>query len=287
MKTQTFKQAAIVGFLICQFFFMSTSDAKDKGIEKILRSGKLPVELILQENGVQRYKVTTDYFNRDFYGHFFNKERYQGTYFRALPGGKVKWEDVTTAMVTDEKSEFGEGTPLSFMNGFTYLSSDEMLNAGSFPGFPPAGVNVKNLVWDMMAFEGFAWACFDSLKLNEYYQAPMFNGKVPMGGVGIFENRNILLKWCGISVQNGENCAVIEFLAMDNPLDLSIEAENFKMIAKGRSHYWGTILVSLTDKQIEGATLHEDVILDVALPDGKNHLTNSTRLIIVEKLNEI
>jgi hypothetical protein len=43
-------------------------------------------------------------------------------------------------------------------------------------------------------------------------------------------------------------------------------------------------MVSLSDKQIEGATLHEDVILDMVLPDGKKQLTNSTRLITVEKL---
>jgi hypothetical protein len=105
-----------------------------------------------------------------------------------------------------------------------------------------------------------------------------------MEGVGTFENKNIMLTWTGITVKNDKPCAVIEFLALDNPLDLSVNTEQFKMIAKGRSHYWGTILVSLTNKQIEHAILHEDVILDITMPDGKKQLVNTTRWLTVEKL---
>jgi len=35
---------------------------------------------------------------------------------------------------------------------------------------------------------------------------------------------------------------------------------------QGRSHYWGDIWVSLEDKQIEYATLYEDVLLEFKLP---------------------
>jgi hypothetical protein len=43
------------------------------------------------------------------------------------------------------------------------------------------------------------------------------------------------------------------------------------MSFKGRSHYWGDIWVSLKDKQIEYATLFEDVLVEFRLPgqEGK------------------
>jgi hypothetical protein len=38
------------------------------------------------------------------------------------------------------------------------------------------------------------------------------------------------------------------------------------MTFQGRSHYWGEIWVSLVDKQIEHATLFEDVLVEFAMP---------------------
>jgi hypothetical protein len=286
MKTLNFKKCIlfICALALSIFFISDRISAKGNEIEKLLSKGKLPVGLKLKENGVQKYKVTTDYFNKDIFGNFFNKQRYMGTYSRGYSDGKVKWNNVSVSNSTSEKGDFPAGNPLSYMENFSYTVSPEMMKTESFPNFPPTEVDAKNLVWDMMGFEGFAWLYFDSLRLNEYCDSHAFNGKVPMEDVGTFENRNILLKWSGITVMNGENCAVIEFLAMDNPLDLSVDTEYFKLIAKGRSHYWGTILVSLSDKQIEQAILHEDVILDMVMPDGKKQLANTTRLLTVEKL---
>lgn len=286
MNTQNLKKFIlfICALALSIFFTTDMVSAKGNEIEKLLSEGRLPVGLKLKENGVQKYQITTDYFNKDIFGNFFNKQRYQGIYSRGYSDGKVKWNNVAVSSSNVEKGVFPAGNPLSYMENFSYTVSPEMMKAESFPNFPSTEVDAKNLVWDMMGFEGFAWLYFDSLKLNEYYESQAFNGKVPMEGVGTFENRNILIKWSGITVKNGENCAVIEFLAMDNPLDLSVETEYFKLVAKGRSHYWGTILVSLSDKQIEQAILHEDVILDMVMPDGKKQLANTTRLLTVEKL---
>jgi hypothetical protein len=285
MRTQLFKNKflPIILLALTIFFITDLVSAKSNELSAILKSGKLPPNLQLVEKTPQRYVVTTDYFHKDIFGNLFRKERYQGTYTRALGNGYVKWENVTSEVVSDGKAPFGKGNPLAFMEGFSYEVTDEMLKVESFPNFPPTEVNAKNLVWDQMAFESFAWMCFDSLKLNDTMDAKAFNGKISIGGVGTFENKNILLTWTGITIKNGETCAVIEFLAMDNPLDLSVDTENFKLVAKGRSHYWGTVMVSLTDKQIEGATMHEDVLLDMVLPDGTKMLANSTRLITVVK----
>jgi hypothetical protein len=82
---------------------------------------------------------------------------------------------------------------------------------------------------------------------------------------------------------NGEVCAIIEFLAMDNPLNLDFGGVSLK----GRSHYWGNVLVSLSDKQIEHAEMYEDVLMDMKLPgQPDNQIINATREIIFIKIKE-
>jgi len=65
---------------------------------------------------------------------------------------------------------------------------------------------------------------------------------------------------------------------------LKIEIEALKM--SSRSHYWGEVYVSLADKQIEYATLSEDVITDVLLKgQSQNYLGYTVRSITLSKIN--
>jgi hypothetical protein len=82
-----------------------------------------------------------------------------------------------------------------------------------------------------------------------------------MPGVGTFQNRDVVLTWTGRSRRNGTGCALIEYRAFFNPLEIA----NGAMTLKGRSHYWGEIWVSLSTKQIEYATLYEDVLGELKL----------------------
>jgi hypothetical protein len=242
-----------------------------------------PDNLVLREDVSQRYHIVTDYFNKDIYGNFMNKMRVSGDYTRGLEGGKVKWNNVYVANANQLDQSFPQGEKQEFMENFTYIPSEKMMLESSFENFPQQLVHLKNLVWDMMGIEAFAWVYLDSLKLNQSISASIINGQVEMDGIGVFENRDIQLRWTGISEMNQEICAVIEYLAMDNPLNA--EFGDFKM--KGRSHYWGTIWVSMEDKQIEHAFMYEDVVMDLKLPgQPNNQLINTTREIVFEKLNE-
>jgi hypothetical protein len=253
--------------------------ADNQNLRKYLE--KIPDNLILREEVPQRYHMVADYFNKDIYGHFMNKMRVSGDYTRALEGGKVRWNHVYVATSNQMESPFPQGEKQEFMEDFTYIPSEKMMLESSFKNFPQQLVHLKNLVWDMMGIEAFAWLYLDSLKLNDVKSAIRINGQVEMDGIGVFENRNIRLRWNGITKMNQEICAVIEYLAMDNPLNA--EFGDFKM--HGRSHYWGTILVSLEDKQIEHACMYEDVVMDMKFPgQTENQLINTTREIVVEKL---
>jgi len=242
----------------------------------------LPENLELKDE-LQTFKVTTTHFNGDIFGNFFNKQQVYGEYTRGLPNGMVKWNNVSLAisMSMDRSAEFPEGISIDYMEDFTYIPDEDMIKAEKFESFTEHSAFTKNLVWDMLAIESFAWEYWDKLELNHPYSTPEMNGKIDLAGQGYFENKDIQLTYTGISLRNGERCATIEYCTLNNPLEVSYEG----MDMKGRSHYWGTIWVSLEDKQIEHALLYEDVVLEMNLPgQTQKQIMNATREISFEKV---
>jgi hypothetical protein len=240
----------------------------------------LPKNLELNDE-LQKFIVTTDHFNTNIFGYFFNKMRVKGEYTRGLESGKVKWNNVTIANSMQLDGEFPEGSPVEYMEDFTYTPDEDMIKAEKYESFGENSAFTKNLIWDMLAIESFAWAYFDKLELNIPYSAPEMNGKVDLAGQGYFENKDIRITWTGISKRNGETCATIEYRTFHNPLEVSYEG----MDMKGRSHYWGTIWISLEDKQIEHAVLFEDVVMEMNLPgQTQKQIMNATREISFERV---
>ena len=276
-----------IGFVILSFaiiLIMFPAMAQKNNKIDYLSLKKLPTGLILEEKNPLSYEVITDYYNHDILGNFLNKMQVKGIYTRGLDSGKVKWNDVTISKYAGEDQPFPEGAKQDYMENFTYRATDNLLMADVFKDFPATtGIFAKNLVWDVLTFEVFAWTYYDSLKLNVPYTAQKINGAIELAGMGTFENKNIQLTWTGNSMMNNRPCAVIEFLAMDNPINFKTDF----MEMKGRSHYWGTIWLSLTDKQIEYGILHEDVNMEMKMSgQEKSQLLNTTRKIDFIKLKE-
>ncbi len=265
--------------IICS---LSPSYAQKKGKIDYLALRKLPAGLVLQEKTPYSYEVITDYYNHDILGNFINKMQVKGIYTRGLEGKRVRWNNATISQMSASDKDFPAGVKQDYMENFTYSPSDNMMNTEAFKNFPAAtGVFAKNLVWDVLSFEVFAWTYYDSLQLNIPYTAHKINGKLELGDLGTFENKDIKITWTGISVMNEKTCAVIEFLAMDNPIDFKTDF----MQMKGRSHYWGTVWLSLSDKQIEYGVLHEDVNMDMKMAgQEKSQLMNTTRKIEFNKI---
>ena len=259
MKTKT-------TFLLAMLVLLSTTlsfGQKQTKVDptEVLKSEVLPQSLQLNDE-LQKFVVTTDHFNFDMFGNFFNKQRIQGEYTRGLGNGQVKWNNVTMAFSMQKDGDFPVGNKIDYMEDFSYSPSEDMLHSDKFKNFGENSAFTKNLVWDMLGIEGFAWSAWDKLKLNVPYSATNFNGKMDLAGQGSFENKDMQLTWTGITVMNGELCALIDYRTFDNPVDYAAEG----MSMKGRSHYWGTIWVSLEDKQIEHAVLYEDVMMEMLLP---------------------
>ena len=278
MKTQKF---FLVVILVLTTGLMAFSQKKSNvNVADLLKAGTLPQSLELKDE-LQKYVVTTDHFNTDIFGNFFNKMRVKGEYTRGLENGKVKWNNCSVAMAMSRDAVFPAGVPIRYMEDFSYLVTTDMLNPENFTSFTENSAFAKNLIWDMMAIEGFGWSAWEKLKLNEPYSAKDFNGKMDLAGQGSFENKDVQITWTGISVRNGETCAALEYITMNNPIEYSGEG----MSMKGRSHYWGTIWISLEDKQIEHAVLYEDVVMEMNLPGQTNkQIMNATREISFVKV---
>jgi len=226
-KVQITVILSFITVMLCLNFSYGQRPGK---VDQYLES--LPTDLELKEPVPQKYRMTAVYYNKDIYGNFSDKTQVSGEYTRGLDNGYVKWNNVRIAVSNQLNGEFPEGQLQEYMEDFLYKPSEDIVSESTFTEWPvnnPYDFNTKNLVWDIMSFEVFAWEFFDSLKLNHLYTPVVLKSKVDLAGSGYFENKNIQLNWSGITKMNGEYCAVIQFLAMDNPLEINTEINDMEI----------------------------------------------------------
>jgi hypothetical protein len=232
-----------------------------------------------EERTAQKYLLTTDYMDYDIYGNFNKKFRVAGD-CTFMKDGNKKWNNIITAKSQDLEESYTEGEKHHYMENFTYNPSSDILSESFFESVPQADIYMKNLVWDMTAFEVFAWFMWDSLQLNSTFSAKEINSKIDIPGAGTFENKDIQITWTGITKINNEICRIVKFNVMNNPMEIG--HQNVTM--KGRSHYWGNIYVAISDKQIEYGELYEDVILDIKMQGQETgSLASTVRYITLQK----
>jgi hypothetical protein len=224
----------------------------------------LPQRMAVKDAGPRTYRFIVDHTVTDTTGNVVQRQRVTGDYTRGLPAQQGMWQNVTVAESNGPAELSAPAQKREFMEGFRYGIGpgrlDDTMKPDFFKGFPPTAVFERNLVWDTGMLEMFGQDQFEHLKLNVPYRL-MSSQDVHMPGVGTFQNRDVVLTWTGRSRRNGTECALIEYRAFFNPLEIA----NGAMTLKGRSHYWGEIWVSLSTKQIEYATLYEDVLGELKL----------------------
>jgi hypothetical protein len=231
----------------------------------------------------QKYRMTAIYTNRDLYGNFTGKMKIAGDYTTGLPGDSVKWENVFISSSNNFSDPFPVGIKQDYMENMKYVPSSRMLEKDNFKNFPQKTESVfaKNLVWDMMMIEEFAWEYTDSLKLNKYFIIYPKAASFEMGGVGIYSHNNIQIRWTGISEMNNELCAIIEYRAVDNLLEINMD----QIKSKGTEQYWGTTWVSLKTGLIEFADTYSGTIQEIQVKGFDNKfLAKTIREIRVDKI---
>lgn len=232
---------------------------------------------------LQKYRMTAVYTNMDIYGNFTGKTKVTGDYTRGFKGGYSLWNNV---FVSDSKSKaepFSEGKKQDFMENFKYIPSDSMMKEEAFKSFPTAIDNIfaRNLIWDMMGVEIFAWHYNDSLKLNKVFVIPNVKGEFAMAEIGKYNHESIQLCWTGISFMNNELCAVIEYRALNNKVEIT--TGNIK--TKGTEQYWGNTWISLKSKQIEFAQIFSSTFQEIEVQGMSNKFIAKTiRELKVERI---
>lgn len=211
----------------------------------------------------QTYRMTAIYKNMDIYGNLSTETKVTGDYTRHPGGKQASWNNVFVASVANASEQFPDGTRQDYMENFTYDLSADMVRTNAFPDFPSdvQAVFAKNLVWDMSVAERFAWDYTDSLKLNINYTIPI-KGSFEMVNVGNYSHTDIQICWTGISFVNNKLCAVIEYRALNNIIELNMP----QVTSKGTEQYWGTTWMALDTKQIEYAEMYSGTIQEIQAP---------------------
>jgi hypothetical protein len=250
------------------------SDGSDRNLDDLLSA--LPTGPAAAAVGSSVYRVTSTLYNRDLAGKTTSKVRLTARYTRSVEGEEVScvWNDARIAAPPDPSDPFPPGAPLDFLDGFDYRLSGEILGEDLYRDVPGADLKhlVKTLVWDAAAMEPPFWDHFDRLELNRDYVVPGFEDTtLALGNWGALRMKNLRMRWAGVSKVNGETCAVILYRSLANPVRQGAAGPG------GRSLYWGTIDVSLGDKQVQVFTMIEDVILEMPAAPGAMNLQREVR----------
>jgi hypothetical protein len=140
----------------------------------------------------------------------------------------------------------------------------------------------KMLVADAVQMVEQGWYISDSLEYKkEFIPHIADNYEVKFDDGLTFTNRNQKFVWSGITEHNNEICAIVKFESVFYPFT-NVSAE---MSVKGRSLFHGEMWISLIDKQIEYATMFEDILTKlqgVAFP--QEQLVGVQREIVFDKV---
>jgi hypothetical protein len=242
------------------------------------RDWTLPASLVVKQGAPQTYRFTCDYHYMDTKGNAGRRERVSALYQRDLPEDRVRWTDVAVAEAS------GPPRKRDFMEGFGYsrASLGDMLKPEFFRGFPRAAMLERNLVWDTHMIEGFGQDHFSDLTLNVPFRVPE-PAALSLAGAGAFKLKDLQLTWTGISQRNGQECAVIDYRAFLNTLDMKLPG--MSLIAG--SNFWGQVWVSLGTKRIEYGTLYEGLVGEMSLEGHERpHVVNVFRIGVFEPVEK-
>ena len=275
------KSGVITLILIATLSLPDYGQSENSFISKYLNH--LPGRFEKNNGDILKYRMQAVYTNMDLYGNFSSKTKVTGEYTRGLPGDTVAWNNVYISGSASAAEPFKQGTKKEFMENFRYVPSPEMLTEGPFKDFPssPENIFARNLVWDMFSFEIFAWNYFDSLKINTLYIIPDISGQFNMADIGKYSHNKITLCWNGVSVNNNVICAVIDFTAIDNKLEINMG----QIKTKGTEQYWGSVMVSLKTKNIEQGVMYSGTIQEIEVTGMKDKfLVKTIRELVVNKI---
>ncbi len=239
--------------------------------------------LKFDESVPQQYSVTSTLYNRDIGGDVVSSVQLKGSFVRSVEEKEVvcRWNNVRMFSTRDIAGEFPDGKPLDYMEGFAYSLSDGILTEEFYNDFPEEDRTfMKTLIWDAPWLE-VAYVAIDSIEYNRpYFSDDLERKEVEAQNFALLKTKNLKLIWTGVAKKNGEECALLEFKSLSNP----VESKTDVLSVKGRSCCWGSFWVSLNDHQVEYAVINEDVIMEMSVSGNPlGQVLNMQRELIFNK----
>jgi hypothetical protein len=268
---------------IAALLFAANTSCTGQSVSSVSKKYLTALPSVAVSKKTQKYKMSAVYTNRDLYGNFTGKTMITGEFTRRFYGDSCKWNNVFISSSDNYSGIFPEGKSQGYIEDFRYVPSPKMLQPSVFKNFPPDPESVysRNLIWDMMGIENFAWDFSDSLRLNKIYRIKDSGNAFAMADIGTYAHAEIQLCWTGISEMKGVLCAIIEFRAIDNKIELNMDP----IKTKGTEQYWGTVWVSLSDRLIEHAEMYGGTIQEIEIAGMDNKfLVKTIRELWVDKI---
>lgn len=101
-----------------------------------------------------------------------------------------------------------------------------------------------------------------------------------MENIGNYSQISIQICWTGVSVVNGKMCAVLEYRALDNKIELSMDQLKTRGTDRLGSHLGG-----LDDKQVEYAEVYGGTLQEIEITGMQNKfLVKTIRELWVERI---
>ena len=103
-----------------------------------------------------------------------------------------------------------------------------------------------------------------------------------------FRNGEITLVFKGLSIVNGNSCALVEFDSGESSFEMIIKPmPNLEVQTVGSSHYYGDIYKDLTTNWVQKVVMNEIVISETTLPMPPNKINSvNERYIIISNISE-
>lgn len=231
-----------------------------------------------------KYRMTIDWENRNLLGASIHRNIVSGFFVSKLENdtNTTRWSDIELKTISNGNQET---IKLTNLEGLEYqIIGDNITTLDFYSSFPQESIElIRWFVQDQGTFDVFGIMYLDSLEFCKPFKPGFFqNQRTDFVDYVNVTSMNIELEWIGISKKNKKVCALINFKGMYSPLDSDTDV----MKLNARTCYWGTIWVSLPDRQIEYGLMNEDVIIDMKLKqDNVKKSINLQRQIVLEKVD--
>jgi len=211
------------------------------------------------------YRMTVDFKRRDLNGNLNVHDIIRGKVLQLSQQSLIDNAFQLTDVSVTSISEKGQNTQnLDELDGLNFkILGDNFTSMDFYKDFPPAQVErIRTFIQDKVTFETWGLMYLDSLKLNiPFYPALFQNQQADFEQSVNFNTQKLNITWLGYSKITGKDCVLVYFKSMYSPFLV----DNDNMIVNGRSCFWGNIWILPDTRQIEYATMNEDIVSHLKL----------------------